>query len=73
MNHIVAMNSYGIDLQDHILHGGQKYGRYMDLMYRLQKVKGGHDVDYRLTKNDFIIFRERIYVANNNDLKKTIL
>lgn len=73
MNHISAMRSYGTYSQDQILQVGQQDDRYMELMHRLQQGKSGQDVDYHLTTDDLVIFRDKIYVPNENELKKTIL
>lgn len=40
VNHIVAMSSYVIDLQEGILQEGHQDDRYMDILYRLQKSIG---------------------------------
>jgi len=34
---------------------------------------GAPNVDYHLTTNGLVRFRDRIYVPNNNELKKVIL
>jgi len=45
----------------------------MELMYRLQQCTGGQDVDYHLRKDGLVIFRDKIYVLNDSELKNTIL
>ena len=35
VNHIAAMSSYGIELQDRILQVGQRDDKYMEIMHRL--------------------------------------
>lgn len=45
----------------------------MELMHRLQQGTSEKDVDYHLTTYGLFIFRDRIYVLNNNELKKNIL
>lgn len=67
------MSFYGIVLQDQILQVGQYDGSYMELMYRLQQGTGGQDVDYHLTPPGLVRFRDRIYVSNESEVKKTIL
>ena len=73
VNHIEDMSSYWIDLHDRILHASQKDDMYMELMYILQQGVGGQDVKYHLTIDGLIRFRERIYLLDNSELKKTIL
>lgn len=67
------MRSYGTELQDHILKAKKQDDRYRELMHMLQQVTGGQDVDYHLTIDGLIRFRDKIYVLDNNELKKTIL
>jgi len=45
----------------------------MELRHRLQQGTSEQDVEYRLTTYGLIKFRERIYVPDNNELKKLIL
>lgn len=45
----------------------------MDLMHRLQQGTGDENVEYHLTTDGLGIFRDRIYVSNDSELKKTIL
>lgn len=71
--HITTMSSYGIDLQDRILQAGQQDDRYMKLMCRLQKGTGGQDVDYHLTTDGLVRFKDMIYVSNDSEIKKNIL
>ena len=73
VNHIATMISYGRNLQDQILQAGQQDARYMELMLRLQHGTCNHDMEYRITVDGLVIFRDKIYVLNDNDIKKTIL
>jgi len=45
----------------------------MELTHKLQQGIGGQDVDYCLTIDGLVRFRDRIYVSNENELKNTIL
>eukprot|EP00253_Pinus_taeda_P020143 PITA_20143 len=84
VNHLATMSSYGTDLQDRILQAGQKDVRYMEIMHRLQQSThtsiggststgvGAQDVDYYLTIDGLVRFKDRIYVPYNNELKKLI-
>lgn len=73
MNHIPYMRSYGIDLQDEILQEGQQDDRYNELMHRLSQGTCDQNMDYHLMANDLVIFQDRTYVADNNELKMVIL
>lgn len=42
-------------------------------MHRLQQVIGEQDVGYRLTTNGLVIFRDRINVLDNSELKNLTL
>lgn len=73
VNHVADMSSYGTELQDWILQEGKYDGRYMEIMHRLKQGISGEDVDYRLTTDSLVIFRNKIYVSNDSENKKTIL
>lgn len=74
VNHIATMISYGIDLQDQILQEGQQDDRYMELRHKLQQHGTyEHDVDYHLTVDALVTFRDRIYVSDNSELKNLSL
>ena len=45
----------------------------MELIHRLQQGTSGQDVDYSLIGYGLIRFRDKIYVPDNSELKKTIL
>ena len=45
----------------------------MGLMHMLQQRTGGQDVDYHLIAYGLVKFRDKIYLSNDSDLKKTIL
>jgi len=45
----------------------------MELMHKLQQGTGVQDVDYCLTVDGLVRFRDRIYVPNDSELKYTIL
>ena len=47
VNHVATMSSYGIDLHDRILQLGQKYVRYMDIVYTLEQRIGTSTCDSR--------------------------
>ena len=47
--------------------------RYRKLRYMLQQDTGDQDVDYCLTTKSLVIFRDKIYVLDNSELKKLIL
>jgi len=69
VNHIATMSSYGTHL-----HGGQQDDKYQQLRHKLQQQGiGDQDVDYHLTTEGLVIFRDMIYVSNNNELKKLIM
>jgi len=42
-------------------------------MHRLEHGTGDHDVEYNLTTNGLIRFRNKIYVLDSSELKKAIL
>jgi len=67
------MNFYGTYLQDWNLQARQHDDRYRERMQRLQQGTSDHDVDYHLTPDGLVRFRDRIYVQENNELKKLIL
>ena len=87
VNHLAAMSSYGRDLQDMILQACQQDVRYMEIVHRLQqstgtcngtytstsKSTGAQNVDYCLTTDRLVRFRDGIYVSDNNELKKVTL
>lgn len=85
VNHIATVSSYGIELQDRILQVGQQDDKYMVIMHMLQQSTstgvgigagtgtGDQDADYRLTVDGLVMFRDRIYVPNFNELKNLIL
>lgn len=74
VNHIVVMSSYGTNLQDHILQAGQQDDRYKELRHNLQQHGiGEQDVDYHLSVDGLVRFRNRIYVSNTSELKKLTL
>ena len=45
----------------------------MELRNSLQKGTCDKDVDYHLTTDGLVVFREMIYVIDKNELKKLIL
>lgn len=65
------MTSYWIDLKKPTLHEKQHDERYQQLKHVLQK--GDRDEDYHLREDGFVIFRNMIYVLDNNELKNPIL
>eukprot|EP00253_Pinus_taeda_P032439 PITA_32439 len=73
VNHVVVVNSHGIDLQDQILQAGQQDDRYKDLRHRLQQGKCDQDVDYHLMKILLVRFRDKIYVLDDSELKNLVL
>ena len=73
MNHVAVVRSHGTYLQDHILQAGQQDDKYRDLRHRLQQGTGDQDVDYRLTIDGLVRFRDKIYVSDDSGLKKLIL
>ncbi len=48
----------------------QQDDRYKDLMHRLHQGTGDQDVDYRISVDGLVRFRDRIYVPDNSELKK---
>lgn len=46
---------------------------YRDLMHRLQQGTCDQDVDYHLTKDRLVMFRDIIYVPYSSEIKKIIL
>ena len=74
VNHITTMSSYGIDLQDQILQAWQQDDMYSELRHKLQQQgRCDQDVDYHLTTNGLVRFRDKIYALYNNEHKKLIL
>ena len=45
----------------------------MDVMHMLQYGTGGQNVDSHLKVDGFVKFRDKIYVLNESEIKKTIL
>lgn len=45
----------------------------MELRHRLQHGTGEQDVDYHLTMDGLVRFRDKIYVSDNSELKKLSL
>ena len=100
---VVAIRSYGTELQDKILQASEKDFRYMDIVHRLQQGfgtstcdstctssgtsidgstctdigtsigAGAQGMDYCLTPDGFVKFRNRIYVSDKHELKKVTL
>ena len=52
---------------------GHHVDKYKQLRHRIQQGTGDQDVDYHLTADDLVIFRDKIYVPDNSDLKNLIL
>jgi len=87
VNHLASIRSYGIDLQDRILQGGQQDVRYMEIVHRLQQVAGtstgdsigigtgaiAQDMDYFLALDGLMRLEDMIYVLDRSELKKVIL
>jgi len=67
------MSSYGTDLQDRVLQEGQQDERCRELMHKLQQGTSDQEVDYHLTADGLVRFRDKIYVPSSSELKKTIL
>jgi len=77
------MSSYGKELQDRILQARQWGEKYTKIMNLLQQSIGtcvgtgtnigDRDVDYCLTTDGLVRFRDRIYVLNCSEVKKLIL
>eukprot|EP00253_Pinus_taeda_P003651 PITA_03651 len=51
----------------------KKDEKYQQLRHRLQQGKGDQNVDYRLTADGLVQFRDMIYVSDDSELKKLIL
>ena len=74
MNHIAVVSSYGTDLLERILQGGQHDDRYQQLRHMLQQQgEGDRDEEYHLTTDGLVRFRNKVYVLDNSELKKLIL
>lgn len=73
VNHVTTVSCYGTDLKDQILQVGQQDGRYRELRHRLQQNTCDQDMDYSLTSDGLVRFRDMIYVPDNSELKKIIL
>jgi len=73
VHHIAAMSSYGIDLQERNLQAGKYDEMYQNIKHKLQhQSTSDEDVDYHLTEDGLVRFKERIYVPDNNELKNII-
>eukprot|EP00253_Pinus_taeda_P024166 PITA_24166 len=73
-NRIATMSSYGTNLHEWILQAGKHDDKYQELRHRLQKQgEGDRDEEYHLTTDSLVIFKNMVYVLDENEINKLIL
>jgi len=73
INHLTTISSYGSNLGERIIDARQYDEQYQQIKEELQQAdKGEKSEEYHLTKEGLIKFKNRIYVPNNNELRRVI-
>lgn len=74
LNHLAAISYYGVDLVEQMNHARQHEKKYHQIKERIQQgSEDGKDEEYHLTDDGLVRFNNRIYVPNNEEMKRLIL